>query len=175
MHSCDDCTFTYADWSTDELAGKIRAAAAAVERSLEAVNGRPDGGTRLRAHPLDGTWSALEYACHIRDVLKVQRERVHRALAEDNPVYEPMRREERVDLDRYNQQDPASVAVEIGMAADALAYDLETLDEAGWRREGVYGWPTIELRSMEWLAQHTVHELIHHHRDIELVLGVAVV
>jgi hypothetical protein len=107
-------------------------------------------------------------------VLKVQRERVHRATTEDNPVYEPMRREERVDLDRYNEQDPASVAADIVMAADALAYDLELLDEAGWRREGVYGWPTIELRSMEWLAQHTVHELVHHHRDIELVLGVAV-
>jgi hypothetical protein len=175
MHSCDDCTFTYAEWSTDELPGKIRSAAAAIERSLEAVSQSRDGASRLRAHPSDDTWSALEYACHVRDVLHVQRDRVQRAQTENRPVYEPMGRVERVDLDRYNEQDPVSVAVAIVMAADSLAYDLEMLDDAGWRREGVYGWPTIELRSMTWLAQHTVHELIHHHRDIELVLGVAVV
>ena len=25
----------------------------------------------LRAHPIEDTWSALEYACHVRDVIEV--------------------------------------------------------------------------------------------------------
>jgi S-DNA-T family DNA segregation ATPase FtsK/SpoIIIE len=174
MHSCDDCTFTYTEWATDALPDKIRSAAEAVARELLTANARPDGPGLLRTHPMDGTWSALEYACHLRDMLAVQRERVRRAQLEESPDFEPMGRDERVVRDRYNEQDPASVAADLTMAADALACDLEMLDDLGWQRTGVYSWPTVENRSMVWVGQHTLHELVHHHRDIELVLGVAV-
>jgi len=174
MHSCDECTFTHADWAMSALPDKIRSVAASIERELLTAIATPNGNDALRAHPLDDSWSALEYACHVRDVLEVQRERLLRALAEDEPVFEPMGRDERAVRDRYNEQDPPSVAAALAINADALASDLESLDEAGWQRAGVYSWPTVEQRSMVWVAQHTVHELVHHRRDIELVLGVAV-
>jgi len=52
----------------------------------------------------------LEYACHVRDVLRFQRERVALAQAEDRPRFASMRRDERAVAERYNDQDPAVVA-----------------------------------------------------------------
>jgi S-DNA-T family DNA segregation ATPase FtsK/SpoIIIE len=61
---------------------------------------------------------------------------------------------------------PAEVAGEIALAADGLACTLEALDDAGWARTGVYHWPTTEVRTVEWIGRHTVHEGTHHLRDI---------
>jgi hypothetical protein len=30
----------------------------------------------------------------------------------------------------------------------------------------VYNYPTVERRTVEWIGNHTVHELQHHRRDI---------
>lgn len=174
MHSCDECTFMYADWATHLLPDKIRSVAESIAHELLTTQASGAGAQMLRDHPMDGAWSALEYACHVRDVLEVQRERLHRALAEEQPVFEPMGRDERVTRDHYNDQDPSSVAAALVANAEGLACDLEMLDAVGWQRVGLYSWPTVETRSMVWVAQHTVHELVHHRRDIELVLGVAV-
>jgi hypothetical protein len=122
---------------------------------------------RFRAHSAPGVWSPLEYACHYRDVLRVQRERIGLARKEDTPVFVPMRREERVTEERYNEQDPAAVGVQIAVAADELATTLEKLGDADWAREGVYNYPTRQLRSVEWIARNTVHEGVHHIMDIE--------
>lgn len=35
--------------------------------------GEPPGRLRLRHHPVDGSWTAPDHACHTRDVLEVQR------------------------------------------------------------------------------------------------------
>jgi hypothetical protein len=77
-----------------------------------------------------------------------------------------MRRDERVIEDRYNEQDPAVVADEIIDAADALIATLEGLDDDGWQRQGLYNYPEPQLRTVEWIAVHTVHELLHHRVDI---------
>jgi S-DNA-T family DNA segregation ATPase FtsK/SpoIIIE len=78
-----------------------------------------------------------------------------------------MGREERVVNDRYNEQDPAVVAAELMAAAAVLALDFAALDDAGWRRVGVYNWPERAERSMLWLGQHTVHEGEHHLGDVD--------
>jgi hypothetical protein len=128
---------------------------------------------RLRAHPIAGVWSALEYACHVRDVLRVQRERVRLAQTEDRPELTPMGREERVERDRYNEQAPGTVADELTAAAEQLVADLDALDERGWLRTVLYNWPTREERTVEWIAVHTVHELVHHLRDVDDLLRAA--
>ena len=37
-------------------------------------------------------------------------------------------------------------------------------------RTGVYHWPTTEVRTVDWIARHTVHESVHHFSDIERLL-----
>jgi S-DNA-T family DNA segregation ATPase FtsK/SpoIIIE len=125
----------------------------------------------LRARPRAGSWSALEYGCHVRDLLRVQRERILLAQAEDVPRFATMRREERVAEDRYNEQDPAAVAVELAAAAAAVTEVLAGLDDAGWLLTGVYNWPERAVRSVEWIARRTTHELAHHLFDERRLLS----
>src|SRR5262249_16653840 len=62
--------------------------------------------------PAPSFWSPLDSTCHVRDVLRVQGERLALALRTDNPQFVPMGREERVILDAYNAQDPQTVLTE---------------------------------------------------------------
>jgi S-DNA-T family DNA segregation ATPase FtsK/SpoIIIE len=118
-------------------------------------------------------WSALEYACHVRDVLRVQKERVERALAEDEPTLEPMGREELVERERYNEQDPVTVEQDITVHARALADLFDGLSPHQRARTAIYSYPQPAPRTVSWIGRHTVHEVRHHLRDIEHALDAA--
>lgn len=154
----------YEEVSRDEIAPALRSLADKYVAVL--INRDADS---LRARPLPDVWSGLEYACHMRDVYRVQRERVLLAQEQDQPEFAPMRREERVTSERYNEQSTAQVVREIGDAAEALAGTLESLDEDGWSRTGIYNYPERRVRTVEWIGRHTVHEGEHHLQDIERV------
>jgi hypothetical protein len=127
----------------------------------------------LRAHPIEDTWSALEYACHVRDVLDVQLGRLTSAMTEELFTPAPMRRDERVSELRYNAQVPTEVADAIDANADALAALLEGFSDEEWSRSMSYSYPVLAVRPLSWVAQHTVHELEHHLLDIGRVLRAA--
>ena len=121
----------------------------------------------LRRRPSPEVWSALEYACHVRDVLLVMRERVLQVLREPAPpAFTPMGRDERVTHDRYREQDPTDVARQLVDAATMLAFVLEALDEQQWVRACIYGYAAPAERTLAWVAQHTVHEADHHLADL---------
>jgi S-DNA-T family DNA segregation ATPase FtsK/SpoIIIE len=165
VERCPECRYSYGALGRPEIAAALRGQALHYAQILD------DGdGVRLRAHPRPAVWSALEYACHVRDVHRVQRDRVLLTATGDRPSFASMRGEERVLEERYNAQDPLVVAAEITAAADALARTLEALDETGWGRTGIYHWPTTEVRTVDWIGRHTVHESVHHLHDIEGLL-----
>jgi S-DNA-T family DNA segregation ATPase FtsK/SpoIIIE len=159
---CGGCGYAYALVTRAEIPLLLRARAGDFRTRLDHVKAEV-----LRAHPRSDSWSALEYACHVRDVLRVQRQRVELALVEEEPHFSPMRREERVLEDRYNEQEPSSVAEELNDAAGRLAGTFESLDDASWNRTGVYNWPSTRVRTIEWIGQHTLHEARHHLQDID--------
>jgi DinB superfamily len=165
--TCSECGYCYASLRRADIAPQIRGYGL---HYAELLDGTDD--LRLRAHPRPGVWSALEYVCHVRDIYRVQRGRVLEAITEDTPDFAPMRRDERVLEENYNAQDALVVASEIASAADGLARTLEDLDDAGWSSTGSYHWPTTALRSVDWIGRHTVHESVHHLRDIEGLVGV---
>ena len=157
---CQECGFSYEVGRADIIPWLRHDVAVFVERfkSIDAAV--------VRTRPAPDVWSPLEYACHVRDVLRVQRHRVALAGREDQPRFEPMHREARVVDDRYNEQIPAVVSAEIAVAGGALIAALESLDDAGWQRTGIYGYPEVRPRTVEWIAIHTTHELLHHRVDI---------
>jgi DinB superfamily len=164
---CDECGYEYDDVERDAIPDALRTLAVRYEAALTDTD-----VSMLRAHPRAGVWSALEYCCHMRDVFRVQRERVLLALAKDQPAFTSMRREERVVEERYNDQSPAEVAREVLGAAASLSGTLEFLDDGGWQRTGVYNWPSRQVRTVEWIGRHTIHEGQHHLQDIDrLVTG----
>jgi S-DNA-T family DNA segregation ATPase FtsK/SpoIIIE len=167
MDHCDECGFVYAHLSAVDIPGRLRALGPAFQARLTT------DAAVLRQRPSPDVWSALEYSCHVRDVLIVQRQRLALALREDCPTFVPMGREERAVRERYNEQDPKVVAAELMATAGAIARDFAAMDDAGWRRVGVYNWPERAERSMLWLGQHTVHEGEHHLADVDRILGAA--
>ncbi|MFH7595752.1 DinB family protein [Streptomyces racemochromogenes] len=112
-----------------------------------------------------GVWSPLEYACHVRDVLLVQRERVLSARRTDTPVATPMGRDERVEHEGYALQDPSDVARQLTDAASLFGNVLHRLPAVDWERTLVYSYPEPAERSLRWVAVHTLHELRHHLLD----------
>jgi hypothetical protein len=50
---------------------------------------------------------------------------------------------------------------------------LERLSDSEWQRRGVYNYPAPQLRTVEWIARHTIHEGVHHILDIERQLDVS--
>jgi hypothetical protein len=156
---CDECGFVYTAIPAAQLPGRLTGAGPRFAAALTAV-----ADPRLRPAPT--VWSPLEYTCHVRDVLDVQRERVALALTADNPRFVPMGRDERVISDAYNAQDPQRVLAQLTRAAHALARVFDTLDASQWHRTGIYPWPAEESRTVLWLGRHTVHEVEHHLMDL---------
>jgi len=126
---------------------------------------------RAARRPAPGTWSALEYAAHLRDVLLVQRERAVRVLVEDGPSFPPMHRDERVALCRYSAQSVPEVLDQLAMAARLLALVFDGLDEAALTRPLRYNWPSPTVHDLAWMGRHTVHECRHHLLDVTEGLG----
>ncbi|OBB96646.1 hypothetical protein A5782_03510 [Mycobacterium sp. 852002-40037_SCH5390672] len=123
-----------------------------------------DIDVRRRSRP--DVWSALQYACHLRDVLLVQRERVLAARRVDGADCASMGREERAEHDGYNEQDPVGVARQLTDAATLFSNVLARLCADDWDRTVVYHYPETSERSLRWVAVHTAHELQHHLADI---------
>ncbi len=164
MDRCAECGFEY-DLAAAESAGP--AIVAGVAPLLVVLgNGDRDGAVDLARRPEPRTWSPLEYGCHVRDVLLVQRERVLTARRTDRPAFEPMGRDERVEHDGYARQDPGAVARQLADAAALFANVLARLGAEDWERTVVYGYPATLERTLRWVATHTLHEVRHHVLDV---------
>jgi hypothetical protein len=163
---CDECGYDYNELVRAEVASRVRSFRGRYAMALAAHTHE-----ELRTRPEPDVWSPLEYACHIRDVFRTQTARIALTLEQDTPEYASMRRDERVLEERYNEQDPQGVLRELAVAADELASVFESLDDAGWQRTGIYGYPTREVRTIEWIGRHTCHEGEHHLMDITRDLG----
>jgi DinB family protein len=136
MHRCPECGFTY-DLGEASVAGRVIgegiAEVVAILRRHAVVD------LRTRRHP--SAWSPLEYGCHLRDVLLVQRERVLAAHRTDRPDCPPMGRDERVDHDGYAEQEPQDVARQLTDAARMFCNVLDRLGSSDWTRSVIYNYP----------------------------------
>src|SRR5215475_12903565 len=95
MDRCDSCQFIYADVDASALPERFTSFEARYRQLLQPPNRSGVWPDILRTRPETGVWSALEYACHVRDVFLVQRDRLYTALVEDTPTFTPMYRDER--------------------------------------------------------------------------------
>ena len=173
VYVCTECQYDYASEDEASIPDRLRTLGKRYEAPLSRFLPAEDGAALVRSHPIEGAWSALEYACHVRDVFQVMSERLAQGLAEDLPTYTPMGRDQRVIDDRYNEQDPAEVVVAIRANADTLAASFVELDPAQWARSGIYNYPEPTERDMVWLGRHAIHEAHHHLLDVGRTLRAA--
>jgi hypothetical protein len=156
---CEECGFDY-------VLGDAENASSEIAGGVAELIGLLQDGKDLGRRRDPSTWSPLEYGCHMRDVLLVQRERVRAARWMDTPSVDPMGRDERVEFDGYADQDPSAVRRQLTDAAFMFANVLDRIPPEEWERTVVYNYPKSWTRSLRWVAVHTVHEVRHHTLDI---------
>lgn len=165
MDRCEECGFAY------DLSEAPTAAPAILDGVGEFAAMLSGSATDLRSRPKPQTWCILEYGCHLRDVLLMQRERVLAARRVDRPSFDLMGREERVEHDGYAEQDPADVARQLIDAGKLFANVLSRLGPQDWERTAIYPYPEPSERSLRWVALHSLHEVRHHLLDVRRQLA----
>jgi hypothetical protein len=156
---CPECGLDTQSFPREAVPGMVRANAGAWQGVLA---GRGPGDVRRR--PAQGVWSALEYGCHVRDVLRLYDERLGLMLAVDEPHYPDWDQNETAVADGYGEQDPAAVAAELQTAAEAIAARFESVSGDQWQRTGVRS--DGARFTVEEFARYFIHDAIHHLYDV---------
>lgn len=118
---------------------------------------------RLRRRPAANTWSALEYAAHTRDVLRLHLSGLRPILDGKEPTFPGIEPEDDAPDQGYNSLDPAKVLDSLEKAADAVADRAEGELTSHWDRTATIGGNKVEAG---WLLRHAVHDATHHLRDV---------
>ena len=125
-----------------------------------------DGRRRRRGHAAEPrSWSPLEYACHVRDVLALARYRTGLMLEQDDPLFANWDQDATAVEEDYGSQDLDEVMVALVAHAAGYAADL-----AGLRRGRQ--WPRPGRRSddkpftVESFTRYLLHDPIHHLTDV---------
>jgi hypothetical protein len=153
---CPECGFDATFYGDADIAPAIVDNAG----SWPAVLARPS----VRLRPNDSTWSPLEYAAHVRDVLSVYRERLRLMVETDDPLYPNWDQDETAVADAYNEQDPAVVGAQLAGNATDVAAAFERLAPDQWLRVGRRSdGASFTVSSM---AKYMTHDLVHHRWDV---------
>jgi hypothetical protein len=160
---CEECGFDYEGLSPADIPAAIRSFPKRYRAPLSRFLPGEDGDSLVRQRPAPDTWSALEYAAHVRDVFAWYDGWINQCLTEHRPALEGPGRDEAAELRRYNEDDPVAVADALGANAERLAASVEAVPEDGWDRVGLR---RDEERSVLFTARRAVHEGSHHLLDI---------
>ncbi len=160
---CPDCGFVATEVDLAQVGDQVRANAALWPVVL--------AGPSPTRRPRPDTWSATEYACHVRDVHTVFAERVRLMLTEDDPHFADWDQDATALERGYDRAGPAEVAPELVAAADAVAalYDAvppHERDRPGRRSNG-------STFTVDSLARYHLHDVVHHAWDVRHQLTVA--
>ena len=154
---CPECGFDAGSLDLDGIGAALRDNA----RSwVEEVLPRPD----VRQRPDDDTWSALEYACHVRDVFLLYTVRLDLMLAQDDPDFANWDQDETAIIERYAEQDPDAVAEELAEAAEALADRFDRVEGDQWQRTGNRS--DGARFTVDTFGRYLVHDPVHHLYDV---------
>lgn len=154
---CPECRLDTRTIVSAQIPGILRENAAAWQDALATV-GNPG------ARPDPYTWSAVEYACHVRDLLALCDSRVGLMLTHDDPVFANWDQDEAVAAGRYGEQPPGRIAGELVAAAETAAERLERVRASQWQRTGRRG--DGVRYTIETFGRNLVHEAVHHLYDV---------
>ncbi len=153
---CPDCGF---DPSEVDPVGLPALIGIALSEWAQVLAG-PDATVR----PAPQTWSPLEYACHVRDVLGVFTDRVRLMLQHDAPTFANWDQDETALSERYWQQDPARVSAQIAAAGEGAAVAFGAVRGEQWQRTGIRS--NGSQFTVATLGEYFLHDLVHHQWDV---------
>jgi hypothetical protein len=153
---CPECGYDAGSVRTVEVKNRIRANAGAWQRVLD--------GDDVAVRPAPNVWSALEYACHVRDVHRIFGERVRMMLAVDDPLFENWDQDAAAVRGRYSEDDPAAVADQLAAEAAAVSAAYASVVGPQWDRPGRRS--NGSTFTIETLALYHLHDAEHHLHDV---------
>ena len=154
--ACPECGFDSSTITGTEVAAELRRRVAEWPDVLRREN--------VLDRPEPGTWSPLEYACHVRDGCRVFLRRLNLMLEEDNPTFDNWDQDKTAIDDSYAEQDPATVSRELVEAGEAMASGLDAVPDGSWTREGRRSdGATFTIDSF---ARYLLHDIVHHAWDV---------
>jgi hypothetical protein len=154
---CPECGFDASSFERELIGSMILTNAAAWQRVLR--------GSTVTQRPADDVWSPLEYACHVRDVYCIYDLRLERMLTEENPRYANWDQDATAIDDHYGDQEPATVAGELVIAAARIASRFDGVKGPQWERTGTRS--DGAYFTVETFARYLIHDPIHHLWDVE--------
>jgi hypothetical protein len=154
---CPECGFDAAAVQPAGLADLIRSNARQWAAVLAA-------GEVTRQRPATGVWSPLEYACHVRDVLRLFDRRLTLMLTQDDPLFDNWDQDETAVAGRYSEQDPAAVSAELLAAAETIAARFAGVQGAQWSRPGRRSGGSAF--TVDSFARYFLHDTVHHAHDV---------
>lgn len=153
---CPECGFDATTFGHDDVPRLVAENAAGWAEVMQ----RGD----LARRPSDDRWSALEYACHVRDVYRLFQLRLGLMLDENEPQFANWNQDDTALAERYGEQDPATVSIELADAAAEVAAAFAAVEGEQWSRTGVRSDGAIF--TVDTLARYFVHDPIHHLWDV---------
>lgn len=154
---CPECGLDTQAFRRDEIGGMIRANAASWDRVLTGP-----GDPRMRPSP--AKWSALEYGCHVRDVLRLYEQRLALMLTQDGPLFPNWDQDVTAVEDRYGEQHPVVVSGQLADAAAVIAAHFDSLAPAQWQRTGSRS--DGAHFTVESFGRYFIHDPVHHLYDV---------
>ncbi len=154
---CPDCGFVAETFDPHDAPATIRANAGVWRVLLE--------HPQARRRPNDHQWSAVEYACHVRDVLRLYLVRLHLMLAEDGPEFANWDQDQAAVEGRYDLQEPAVVTAELEGAAERLATAFASVGDDQWGRTGFRS--DGAAFTIGSFTRYMVHDPVHHVWDVQ--------
>lgn len=164
--ACAGCGLLPGELHVRALGAQVRDEAHALGERLVAAD-----DDALRRRPAPGSWSALEYGVHVRDLLTVFAERIIRTLAEHEPELGWWDHEAAIADGMANESDVAAVADDLGRNASKLSEALRLVGDDDWDRVGIRR--GSERFTIELQARFALHEVVHHRADIDAALAAA--
>jgi hypothetical protein len=163
---CDECGFVYGAVSSDQVPDRLRAFEPHFRAVLVGVEPRI-----IRRRPAPDVFSALEYTCHLRDVIRLEEWRIRVMLAHDEPEFVAVQPGGGTVTEGYQRQELTAVLDELAAAADSLAELYAGLSDADRGRTAIYHRPERMIRTLDRAALDAVHEGEHHLVDVRRAIG----
>jgi hypothetical protein len=153
---CTECGFDAAGFPAKEVGSRLRAELPIWHEALSRAN--------ATTRPNDSTWSATEYACHVRDVCVLYAHRLHRMLTEDDPEYLNWSSDDASVEGRYDAVAPADAEAELNPALLALADAFDAVRDSEWVRPGRRSDGAVF--TVDSFSRYLLHDVVHHGWDV---------
>jgi hypothetical protein len=115
------------------ILARLESAPVRLQKALRAFS-----SDAVRRAPAPGKWSALEIACHLRDIDRLYAERVSKAAFSERPGFWMMDNARVSETLRYREAEPVAVLKEHKRRREDLVSLLRALPNASWQRVGLH-------------------------------------